>query len=111
MNWILNEIVDVHYGLQLTNVEIQETVNGTRRFATFKDLKTGSEVVMDFGTLLLTPEHKPRELYKDTDLVDQDVYLKIDFLRIHKILIQIYQFIYNIQIGISYSKSLYFTTY
>ena len=59
--------------MQLTNVEVKETVNGTRRYATFMDLKTGSEVVMDFGTLLLTPEHKPRELYKESNLVDQDV--------------------------------------
>jgi len=65
--------LDVHYGMQLTNVEIKETVNGTRRYATFRDLKSGSEVVMDFGTLLLTPEHKTRELYRDSDLVDQDV--------------------------------------
>jgi len=59
--------------MQLINVEIKETVNGTRRYATFRDLKTGSEVVMDFGTLLLTPEQKTRELYRDSDLVDQDV--------------------------------------
>ena len=59
--------------MQLVNVEIKETVNGIRRYATFKDLKNGSEVVMDFGTLLLTPEHKTRELYKDSDLVDKDV--------------------------------------
>jgi len=59
--------------MQLTNVEIKETVNGTRRYATFRDLKTGSEVVMDFGTLLLTPEQKTRELYRGSDLVDQDV--------------------------------------
>ena len=48
--------------MQLINVEIKETVNGTRRYATFRDLKTGSEVDMDFGTLLLTPEQKTREL-------------------------------------------------
>lgn len=59
--------------MQLVNVELKETVNGTRRYATFKDLKNGSEVVMDFGTLLLSPEHKTRELYKGSDLVDQDV--------------------------------------
>lgn len=61
--------------MQLVNVEVKETVNGTRRYATFKDLKNGSEVVMDFGTLLLTPEHKTRELYRDSDLVDKDVKL------------------------------------
>lgn len=59
--------------MQLTNVEVKETVNGTKRHATFKDLKSGSEVVMDFGTLLLSPEHKTRELYKESDLVDEDV--------------------------------------
>ena len=59
--------------MQLVNVEVKETVNGTRRYATFKDLKNGSEVVMDFGTLLLTPEQKTRELFKESDLVDQDV--------------------------------------
>lgn len=59
--------------MKLVNVEIKETVNGIRRYATFKDLKTDSEVVMDFGTLLLTPEHKTRELYNDSDLIDQDV--------------------------------------
>jgi hypothetical protein len=66
--------------MQLVNVEIKETVNGTRRYATFIDLKTGSQVVMDFGTLLLTPEQKTRELYKDTDLIDKDViYIKNKF--------------------------------
>jgi len=59
--------------MQLVNVEIKETVNGTRRYATFKDLKSNSEVVMDFGTLLLTPEHKTRELYNNSDLIDKDV--------------------------------------
>jgi len=65
--------IDVHYGMQLVNVEVKETVDGTRRYATFRDLKNGSEVVMDFGTLLLTPEHKTRELYRDSDLVNKDV--------------------------------------
>ncbi len=59
--------------MQLVNVEIKETVSGTRRYATFRDLKNGSDVVMDFGTLLLTPEHKTRDLYKDSNLVDKDV--------------------------------------
>jgi len=59
--------------MQLTNVEIKETVNGMRRYATFKDMKTGSDVTMDFGTLLLTPEHKTREIYNNSDLVDNKV--------------------------------------
>jgi hypothetical protein len=59
--------------MQLENVEIKETSNGTKRYATFRDLNTNSEVVIDFGTLLLTPEHKTREVYKDSDLVDKDV--------------------------------------
>ena len=59
--------------MQLINVEIKDTVSGTRRYATFRDRKTGEEVVMDFGTLLLTPEQQTREIYKDSDLVDKDV--------------------------------------
>jgi hypothetical protein len=66
--------------MELINVEVKETVNGTRRYATFRDAKSGSEVTMDFGTLLVTPEHKPRALYKESGLVDKDVNDKIIFL-------------------------------
>ena len=59
--------------MQLVNVEVKDTVTGTRRYATFRDTKTGQESVMDFGTLLLTPEQQAREIYKDSDLVDKDV--------------------------------------
>ena len=62
--------------MQLINVEIKDTVSGTRRYATFRDRKSGEEVVMDFGTLLLTPEQQTRQLYKDSDLVDKDVNYK-----------------------------------
>ena len=62
--------------MELVNVEIKEGDHGTRRYAYFKDLKTGSDVTLDFGTLLVTPEHKTRELYKNSDLVDQDVIKK-----------------------------------
>ena len=61
--------------MELVNVEIKDTVTGTRRYATFKDTRTGEESVMDFGTLLLTPEQQQRELYKDSGLTDQDVNL------------------------------------
>jgi hypothetical protein len=70
---ILFNVKDVHYGLKLVNVEIKDTVNGTRRYATFRDMKSGEEHVMDFGTLLLTPEQKPRDLYKDSGLTDENV--------------------------------------
>ena len=62
--------------MQLINVEIKDTVSGTRRYATFRDRKSWEEVVMDFGTLLLTPEQQTRQLYKDSDLVDKDVNYK-----------------------------------
>lgn len=59
--------------MELKNVEVKETVNGFKRYATFKDLKSGSDVTMDFGTLLLTPEHKPRALYKESGLTNEEV--------------------------------------
>lgn len=59
--------------MELTNVEVTPTYNGYKRVATFKDLKTGSEVQMNFGTLLTTPENKKREIYKNNDLADEDV--------------------------------------
>jgi hypothetical protein len=59
--------------MKLVNVEIKDTVTGPRRHATFRDVKTGAEVVMDFGTLLLTPEQQQREIYRNSDLVDSDV--------------------------------------
>ena len=59
--------------MQLVNVEIRDTVNGTRRYATFRDTRTGEESVMDFGTLLVTPEQQQREIYRDSDLIDKDV--------------------------------------
>lgn len=59
--------------MQLVNVEVKETVSGMRRYATFRDVRNGEETVMDFGTLLLTPEQQKREIYKNSDLVDEDV--------------------------------------
>jgi hypothetical protein len=59
--------------MKLVNVEIKDTITGARRYATFRDVKTGGEVVMDFGTLLLTPEQQQREIYNNSDLVDKDV--------------------------------------
>lgn len=58
--------------MNLVNVEVKETITGLRRYATFRD-KNGQESVMEFGTLLLTPEQQTREIYKNSDLVDKDV--------------------------------------
>lgn len=59
--------------MQLVNVEVKETISGMRRYATFRDIRNGNESVMDFGTLLLTPEQKTREIYNNSDLVDEEV--------------------------------------
>jgi hypothetical protein len=59
--------------MELTKIELIESYSGTRRQAHFKDLKTGKEVVMDFGTFVTTPANKKRSLYENNDIADQHV--------------------------------------
>lgn len=54
-------------------MDVKETDEGLKRRATFKDLKTGQEVEMDFGTFLTTPANKKRQIYENTDLADEHV--------------------------------------
>ena len=68
--------------MQLVNVEIKESDHGVRRYAHFKDLKTNSDVTLDFGTLLVTPEHQPRALYNNSGLTDENVKKKNLFFRV-----------------------------
>jgi hypothetical protein len=62
--------------MELVNVEVKETYTGYKRTAFFKDLATGSEVEMNFGTLLLTPNNKKRQLYMNNDVANKDVSIK-----------------------------------
>lgn len=59
--------------MELVNVEVKQTLNGYSRKAYFKDSATGSQIEMNFGTLLLTPNNKKRELYMNNDIADEDV--------------------------------------
>lgn len=59
--------------MELVNVEVKQTHTGYARKAFFKDIATGSTVEMNFGTLLLTPNNKKRDLYKSNDITDEDV--------------------------------------
>ena len=46
---------------------------GSDRFAYFKNVKTGEEIKLRFGSLLLTPENKKRNIYENNDIADQHV--------------------------------------
>jgi|LauGreDrversion4_2_1035121.scaffolds.fasta_scaffold136926_2 hypothetical protein len=59
--------------MELVGIDVKQTVNGLSRLATFKDLKSGQNVTMNFGTFLTTPKSRKRELYNNNDIADEDV--------------------------------------
>lgn len=59
--------------MELVKLDVKDTLEGLKRRATFKDLKTGQEVTMDFGTFLTTPKNKKRSIYDNNDLADEHV--------------------------------------
>jgi len=65
--------IDVHFGMELTKIEIKETPSGPERNAHFLDLKTGKEVVLNFGTFLTSPANQKRQCYQNNDLADEHV--------------------------------------
>jgi hypothetical protein len=65
--------IDVHFGMELTKIDVRETANGTERYAHFIDLKTGKEVVLNFGTFLTSPANKKRKCFENNDLADEHV--------------------------------------
>lgn len=64
--------------MELVDINITDTINGTSRIATFKDLKTGTNVEMQFGTLLLTPDNKKRQLYENNDIADESGLVQVN---------------------------------
>ena len=66
--------IEVHYGWEMTNVEVKENLYGADRFAYFKNVNTGEDIRMRFGSLLLTPENKKRKMYEGNDIADEHVY-------------------------------------
>lgn len=67
------EMIETHFGWEITNVEVvNKSVNSVMRYATFKNVNTGEEMRLPFGTLLLTPENHKRECYSNNDLADKD---------------------------------------
>jgi len=68
--------IDVHFGLELQRIEVNDTYNGPRRQAYFRDVRTGQEVVMDFGTFLTTPANQRRKIFENNDLADEHVRIK-----------------------------------
>jgi hypothetical protein len=78
LNKIIKNILDLHFGMELVNVELKQTYYGFERVAVFKDLKTGQEVRMNFGSLLVTPKSQKREMYEGNDIADEDVSIYIN---------------------------------
>lgn len=66
-------MIEVHYGYELNNVEVSQEVSGWKRKAFFKNVATGEQIELPFGTLLLTPENKKREVYMNNDIADEHV--------------------------------------
>ena len=61
----------------MINVESNSTLYGADRFAYFKNIKTGEEIKLRFGSLLLTPENVKRKIYENNDIADQHVILYV----------------------------------
>lgn len=66
-------MIELHFGLKLVDVKVTKEISGYKRHAYFIDTKTGQEIRMDFGSLLLTPENQKRELYLNNDIADEHV--------------------------------------
>ena len=77
----------MNYGAELVKVDIKERVNGPERIATFKDLKTGSNFEIPFGTLLATPPHKSKQVFVNSSLVDENVFLFFYFRDLLKLIL------------------------
>jgi sulfide:quinone oxidoreductase len=65
-------MIECHFGYKLVDVEVSQHLYGYKRIAVFKNTQTGEEMRLNFGTLLLTPENKKREIYEGNDLADKD---------------------------------------
>jgi len=72
------ELIETHFGWEITNIEIIEGINSTNRYATFKNVKTGEEMRCLFGTLVLTPENVKREIYQGNDIADETGQVKVN---------------------------------
>lgn len=71
--------IELHFGYHLTNVEIVDKGNNNlHRYATFKNKATGEEMKLLFGSLLVTPENKKRQIYANNDLTDEHGQVKVN---------------------------------
>jgi hypothetical protein len=66
-------LLEVHYGTELVDVQVEKTDYGYKRLAKIKDLKTGKIEEIPFGTLLASPNNKKRKIYQNNDLADEHV--------------------------------------
>jgi hypothetical protein len=63
--------IETHFGWKLTDVEIIEKPNAKLRYATFINKHTKEEMRLQFGTLLVTPENKKRQLFENNDVANE----------------------------------------
>jgi len=64
-------LIETHFGWKMTDVEVSpKGPNAVSRHATFKNVNTGEEMRLRFGTLLTTPSNKKRECFNSNDLTD-----------------------------------------
>ena len=68
-------MIEVHYGWEIKNVEVTDTLHGKDRFAYFTNTKTGEEIRLRFGSLIVTPNNEKRECYIGNDIADEHVFL------------------------------------
>lgn len=72
-------MIETHFGWELQDVEVKDKgVNVKSRNATFKNVKTGELMTVPFGTLLLTPNNKKREMFNSNDIADEDGQVKVN---------------------------------
>ena len=66
-------LIETHFGWKITNVEVeQKGPQAVSRHATFKNVETGEEMRLRFGTLLATPSNKKRACFNSNDLTDEN---------------------------------------
>jgi hypothetical protein len=65
-------MIETHFGWSLTDIQVVEKPNATMRYAIFKNVDSGEEMRMPFGSIILTPNSKPRGMYENSGLTDEN---------------------------------------
>lgn len=79
------QLIECHFGWEITNIEIQQGINSVNRYATFKNTKSGETMRLLFGSIVLTPENKKRDIYKNNEIADETGQVKVNPLTLQHV--------------------------